>query len=56
MKEDGRGKTPHSEPLLTLCKIFSLDAGEIEALALMEQKPQAMLLTDDAAARLKVRG
>jgi len=46
------GKTPSSEPLLTLCKIFSLDAGEIEALALMEQRPQAMFLTDDAAARL----
>ena len=28
------GKTPYSEPLLTLCKIFSLDAGEIEALVL----------------------
>jgi predicted nucleic acid-binding protein len=46
------GKTPSSEPILTLCKIFSLDAGEIEALALMEQRPQAMFLTDDAAARL----
>jgi predicted nucleic acid-binding protein len=46
------GKTPSIEPLLTLCKIFSLDAGEIEALALMEQRPQAMFLTDDAAARL----
>ena len=46
------GKTPYSEPLLTLCKIFSLDAGEIEAFALMEQRPQAMFLTDDAAARL----
>ena len=46
------GKTPSSEPLLTLCKIFSLDAGEIEALVIMEQRPQAMFLTDDAAARL----
>jgi len=46
------GKTPYSEPLLTLCKIFSLDAGEVEALALMEQRPQALFLTDDAAARL----
>lgn len=46
------GKTPSSEPLLTLCKIFSLDGGEIEALALMEQRLQAMFLTDDAAARL----
>ena len=46
------GKAPSNEPLLTLCKIFSLDAGEIEALALMEQMPQAMFLTDDAAARI----
>jgi predicted nucleic acid-binding protein len=46
------GKPPSSEPLLTLCKVFSLDAGEIEALALMEQRPQAIFLTDDAAARL----
>ena len=46
------GKTPSSEPLLTLCKIFSLDAGEIEALVIMEQRPQALFLTDDAAARL----
>lgn len=44
-------KPPSGEPLLTLCKIFSLDAGEIEALALMEQRPQSIFLTDDAAAR-----
>jgi len=47
-----RGVVPFNEPLLTMCKMFSLDAGEIEALALMEQVPQAMFLTDDAAARL----
>jgi len=46
------GKAPCSEPLLTVCKIFSRDAGEIEALVLMEQTPQAMFITDDAAARL----
>ena len=46
------GDSPSSESLLALCKIFSLDAGEIEALALMEQRPKAILLTDDAAARL----
>ncbi len=46
------GKRPSSEPLLTLCKIFSLDAGEIEALVILEQRPHAMFLTDDAAARL----
>ena len=47
-----RSVVPSNETLLTMCRIFSLDAGEIEALALMEQVPQAMFLTDDAAARL----
>ena len=46
------GEIPSNEVLLTMCTIFSLDAGEIEALALMEQRPKAMFLTDDAAARL----
>ncbi len=41
-----------NEPLLTICRIFALDAGETEALALMQQNPQAMFLTDDASARL----
>jgi len=41
-----------NEPLLTMCRIFSLDAGETEALSLMEQIPDAMFLTDDAAARI----
>ena len=40
------------EPLLTICRIFALDAGETEALALIQQNPQAMFLTDDASARL----
>lgn len=40
------------EELLALCRIFSLDAGETEALALMERNPQHIFLTDDAAARL----
>ena len=40
------------EELLTLCRSFSLDAGETQALALMEKYPQAIFLTDDAAARL----
>lgn len=35
-----------------LAQAFSLDAGEQEALALVRQQPNAMLLTDDAAARL----
>jgi len=40
------------EPLLAICRIFSLDRGEIEALTLMKKNPQAMFLTDDASARL----
>jgi len=40
------------ELLLTICRIFALDAGETEVLALMQQNPQAMFLTDDASARL----
>ena len=40
------------EELLTLCRHFSLDAGETEALAFMEKYPLAIFLTDDAAARL----
>jgi len=43
---------PNDELLCTLCRIFSLDAGETEALAVMERNPMAMFLTDDAAARL----
>ena len=35
-----------------MCQIFSLDAGETEALALMERNPQSIFLTDDASARL----
>lgn len=40
------------EKLLVLSQIFSLDAGETEALILMESNPNAIFLTDDAAARL----
>ena len=35
-----------------MCKIFSLDAGELEALAIMEKNPKAIFFTDDASARL----
>jgi len=45
-------KYPVSETLNTMCRIFSLDAGEIEALAIMEKNPKAMFFTDDASARL----
>jgi len=38
--------------LLTLSRALSLDAGEIEALSFMVGAPQALFLTDDAAARL----
>ena len=45
-------KRPINEPLLTLCRIFSLDAGEIEALAILEKNPNTIFFTDDASARL----
>jgi len=38
-----------------LVKAFSLDAGEQAALSLMDQMPNALLLTDDAAARLAAK-
>ncbi len=46
------GNIPDNTRLLTLCRIFSLDVGEIEALALIEKNPQAIFLTDDASARM----
>jgi predicted nucleic acid-binding protein len=46
------GAIPSNDLLLTLCKIFLLDAGEIEALALMEKNPEAIFPTDDASARI----
>jgi len=46
------GNIPYDARLLTLCRIFSLDVGETEALALMEKNPQAVFLTDDASARM----
>jgi predicted nucleic acid-binding protein len=41
-----------SAELIQLAQAFLLDAGELEALRLMQVSPDAMLLTDDAAARL----
>jgi predicted nucleic acid-binding protein len=43
---------PDEARLTTLIRLLSLDAGEQAALALMLQHPEAILLTDDAAARL----
>jgi predicted nucleic acid-binding protein len=44
---------PEAAPeLIQLAQAFLLDAGEVEALKLMRQSPGAILLTDDAAARL----
>jgi predicted nucleic acid-binding protein len=41
-----------SDSLRALALGLSLGRGEVEALALMEKYPQALFLTDDAAARL----
>ena len=43
---------PTDEKLLTMCRVFSLDAGETEALGLMEHNTNHIFLTDDAGARL----
>lgn len=45
--------SPEATPkLIKLAQAFLLDLGELEALQLMQQSPEAILLTDDAAARL----
>jgi len=46
------GDVPKDPHLFTLCHLFALDAGEMEALSLMERNPQALFLTDDASARM----
>ena len=38
--------------LQTMCKIYSLDAGEVAALNILNRDPGLVFLTDDAAARL----
>ena len=43
---------PEEAGFKALIRAFSLDAGEQSALALMRLRPQAIFLTDDAAARL----
>lgn len=43
---------PYTPDFLTLCNIFSLDKGEMQALTIMPEYPQAIFLTDDASARL----
>jgi predicted nucleic acid-binding protein len=43
---------PPSAELQTLALALALDRGEIESLGLMETRPRAWFLTDDAAARL----
>lgn len=43
---------PIAPALLALGRALSLDAGELEALSIMTRLPQALFLTDDAAARL----
>jgi predicted nucleic acid-binding protein len=45
--------SPEAAPeLIELAQAFLLDGGELEALKIMQQSPAAILLTDDAAARL----
>ncbi len=43
---------PCNQTLIAMCRVFLLDAGEVESLALMERETEALFLTDDSAARL----
>lgn len=43
---------PIAPTLLALSRALSLDAGEMEALAIMTNAPESLFFTDDAAARL----
>jgi predicted nucleic acid-binding protein len=47
-----RGQSPADERFLAMCRIFALDIGEIEALTIMGNHPDAIFLTDDASARM----
>ena len=40
------------EDILSVCRLFCLGNGELEAIALCSQYPDSILLTDDASARL----
>lgn len=40
------------EDILSVCRLFCLDTGEVEAIALCSRYPDSILLTDDASARL----
>jgi len=46
---------PAGSRLQSVARAFLLDAGEWEALLVLEERPDAILLTDDAAARLAAR-
>ncbi|MEA3361621.1 MAG: hypothetical protein U9R17_19730 [Thermodesulfobacteriota bacterium] len=41
-----------SDMLRSMCKAFSLDAGETEALTIVEKHQDSIFFTDDASARL----
>lgn len=48
---------PSTSPYFrTVVRTLSLDRGEEAALSCMEERPEALLLTDDAAARIARRG
>jgi predicted nucleic acid-binding protein len=43
------------EDILSVCRLFCLDNGEVEAIAVCSQYPDSILLTDDASARLAAK-
>lgn len=44
--------SPLEQSVKTICNLFSLDAGEMESLSLLNNDPDSIFLTDDAAARI----
>jgi predicted nucleic acid-binding protein len=43
---------PLEESMKSMCKMFSLAAGEVEALSILNRERESIFLTDDSAARL----
>lgn len=45
-------RLPLERSINAICKLFALDAGEVEAISILTHEPGALFLTDDAAARI----
>jgi predicted nucleic acid-binding protein len=45
-------RLPLERSINTICTLFALDSGEVEAISILTHEPDALFLTDDAAARI----